>query len=173
MERDVASPPTPSEAQCWDRGDPAVSVLTGISLVAAALLSGLKHPNFHSLLIVAGFSSVLISRKTPVPSGGRAKGDRRTQSTNSTSRNRPVVGKHQQQDEEILICTKISMSCLHTPSHAMITKTHSCVKCLQHESFMAALSCTEHRRHRSLLGKKISLHSLLDFLNICCDCCTN
>lgn len=84
-----------------------------------------------------------------------------------------MVGKGGQQDEEILIRTKISMSHLHTPAHAMIAKTHSCVKCLQHESFMAALSCTEHARHRSLLGKKISLHSFLDLLNICCDCCTN
>lgn len=64
--------------------------------------------------------------------------------TACTSRNRPVVGKGRQRDEEILICTKISVPCLHTPAHAMIAESPSCVKWLQNESFMAALSCTEH-----------------------------
>lgn len=49
------SPSAPSEAQCWGRNDPAAPVLAGISLVAAALLSGLEQQNFHPLLIVAGF----------------------------------------------------------------------------------------------------------------------
>lgn len=59
------SPSTPSEAQCWGRNDPAAPVLAGISLVAAALLSGLEQQNFHPLLIVAGFFQVLSEEELP------------------------------------------------------------------------------------------------------------
>lgn len=40
-------------------------MLTGISLGAAALLSGLEQQNFHPLLIVAGFFQVLSEEKLP------------------------------------------------------------------------------------------------------------
>lgn len=67
----------------------------------------------------------------------------------------------QQQDEEILICTKISTSCLHTSAHTTITELHSCVKCLQRESLVAAHCCVRCIQGTGLSPRKANFPSRL------------
>lgn len=63
--RRAVSSPAPSEIQGWGRDDPAAPALSTVSLVAAALLSGMKQQIFHLLLIVAGFFQVLSEEQLP------------------------------------------------------------------------------------------------------------
>lgn len=159
--------PSSSKAQRWNRNGSTVPVFVGVSHRAAVLLLGLEHENFYSLLVVSVFSGFILLEKK-LSSHLEAELRERLQWPEYTEHQQTVclemgqrLEKAWQQDEEILICTKTSTSCLHTPAHAMITKIHSCVKCLQRESFMAVLCCARSTRGTGLSPRKANFPSQL------------
>lgn len=154
--------PTSSKTQYWNR-----NVSTGVSLSAAVLLLGIGQENFYPLLVVSGFLSFILLEKKLSPHLEAELRDRvqwlehtEHQQTAHLERGQWLEGA-QQQDEEILICTKISTSCLHTPAHAMIIELCSCVKCLQRESFMAVHCRARHVQGTGLSSRKANFPSRL------------
>lgn len=136
------SPSPSSQAHCWNRNGSAelsqYLLVPPLGLMRCCWGWSSETATLCFLLLVFQFLSYW--RRNFLASGGRAKGEitvTRVQTTCLESGQRLKTGR--QQDGEILICTKISTSCLHPPAHAMVTKLRRCVKCLQRESLMAAL----------------------------------